>query len=378
MPPIQPARDPGVPSHVPSRRLGAALVAIVLVLAGCGDGGSSLGPSVTASAPTAAPSVATSTGPSAPPTGPPTVGLAELDPLEISLQGGPDFPVALDGSIWILAPDGPRGGGEEEPVVYRLDIATGEEQAVIPIDGRLCQGLAAGFGSVWACTDAGLARIDPATNEVAATVPFDVAQAFARPAIGADRVWMLGGNVRPDAVVEIDPATFAVVATHPIGHVGGTLAFGGGALWITVPADGLVLRLDPATGDVSEHASSLPAPAAIAFGAESVWVALYGEHGGERAGTGEGTIARLSAEDGSVEATIFINSPTMAEGDIWASDEAVWVRSPSDPFLVRIDPASNEVDFAIAGFHSGGALTLAEGVIWTTSIEFATAWRIEP
>jgi hypothetical protein len=68
----------------------------------------------------------------------------------------------------------------------------------------------------------------------------------------------------------------------------------------------------------------------------------------------------------------------MAEGDIWASDEAVWVRSPSDPFLVRIDPASNEVDFAIAGFHSGGALTLAEGVIWTTSIEFATAWRIEP
>jgi DNA-binding beta-propeller fold protein YncE len=288
------------------------------------------------------------------------------------------MPVALDGSVWILAPDGPLLGGEIGPLVYRLDIETGEAQARIPIDGRLCQGLAAGFGSVWACSDAGLARIDPASNEVVATVPFDVAQAFTRPAIGADRVWMLGGNVRPDAVVEIDPASNEVVATHPIGHAGGSLAFGGDAVWITAPADGLVLRLDPETGEVTEHAGGLPAPAAIAYGAGSLWVALYGEHGGERAGSGEGTIARLAAADGTVEATIFINSPTMGEGDIWASDDAIWVRAPSDPFLVRIDPQANAVDYAIAGFHSGGALTIVDGVIWTTSIEFATAWRIEP
>jgi len=58
--------------------------------------------------------------------------------------------------------------------------------------------------------------------------------------------------------------------------------------------------------------------------------------------------------------------------------DAVWVRSPADPFLVRLDPASDQVVYANSGFHSGGSVTVGDGVVWTTSIEFATAWRIEP
>ena len=68
----------------------------------------------------------------------------------------------------------------------------------------------------------------------------------------------------------------------------------------------------------------------------------------------------------------------MVEGDIWASDDAVWVRSPADPFLVRIDLDSGNVIYAIAGLQSGGTLTVVDGAIWTTSVEFQTAWRIEP
>jgi hypothetical protein len=350
-------------------------LAASLVLAACSGGGSAA-PSVQ---PSSAPSSAAAAPTDTPaPSGPPTVGLTELEHLEISLQGGPDFPVALDGSVWILAPDGPLGTDATGPLVYRLDATSGEVLAEVPIGGRLCQGLAAGFGSVWACTDTGLDRIDPSTDGVTEQVAFETAQVFARPAIGADRVWVLGGNVTPDTVMEVDPATNGVVAAHPLGHAAASLVFGGDALWITVPADGLLLRLDPRSGEVTEHASGLPAPSAIAYGAGSLWIGLYGEHGGERAGTGEGTIARISAEDGSVQATVFVNSPTTAEGDIWASDDEVWVRVPSDPFLVRIDPATNAVGSAISGFHSGGALTLVDGAIWTTSIEFQTAWRIEP
>jgi streptogramin lyase len=360
-------------SSVPGRAGRTAFAAALgLVVAACsGDG--TVAPSVPASA-------APSTAPTASvvPIGPPTVGLAELEHLEISLSGGPDFPVGLDGSVWILAPDGPLGPDGEQALVHRLDATTGDVEAEIPIDGRLCQGLNAGFGSVWACTDTGLARIDPARNEVVAEVAFDTAQVFARPAIGGGRVWALGGNGVPDSVVEIDPQTNAVVATHPLDHTAATLAFGGGAVWATAPADGQLLRLDPTTGEVTVHADDFPAPWIIAYGAGSLWISLYGEHGGEQAAAGEPTIARVSVGDGSVQALVFINSPTTSEADIWASDDAVWIRSVGDPFLLLIDPATNAVGYAIAGFHSGGSLTVIDGAVWTTSIEFATVWRIEP
>jgi streptogramin lyase len=310
------------------------------------------------------------------PSGPPIASLEDLDALTVSLEGGPDWPVVLDGSVWILAPDGPLGNGEGEPLVYRLDATTGEEQARVPIDGRLCQGIAAGFGSLWACTDAGLVRIDPATNEAAAEIPFQVAQVFARPVMSDDRVWMLAGNVFASQVVEIDPGTDEVVATHELGHTAAGLAFGDGALWATVPAEGLILRIDPSSGEVREHAEGLVAPVTIAHAAGSLWIAEHGE--GEPAVAGQPIIARVSAADGSVEARVVIGSTTMEEGDIWAGDEAVWVRNPGDPFLVRINPATNQVVDAIGGSYSGGSLTVSEGVVWTTSIELATAWRIEP
>jgi streptogramin lyase len=312
------------------------------------------------------------------PTGPATVALAELEHLEIALTGGPDFPVGLDGSVWILAPDGPLRSGGQQALVYRLDAASGEVVAEIPIDGRLCQGLNAGYGSVWACTDHGLARIDPATDEVVADVAFDTAQVFTRPAIGGDRVWALGGRALPDSVVEIDPDSNEVVATHPLGHIAATLSYGDGAVWATAPSDGLLLRLDEVSGEVTVHAEDLPDPWTVSHGAGSLWIGLYGAHGGDRAAPDEPTIARISPEDGSLQAMVNIGTDTTSEMDIWPEDDAAWVRSPNDPFLLRIDPSTNEVDLAVQGFHSGGSLTVIEGAVWTTSIEFQTVWRIEP
>ncbi|HEX2142482.1 MAG TPA: hypothetical protein VHK28_09470 [Candidatus Limnocylindria bacterium] len=137
------------------------------------------------------------------------------------------------------------------------------------------------------------------------------------------------------------------------------------------------LRLDPATGAVEVHAQDLPAPAAISFGAGSIWVGLYGEHGGPQAAAGEPTIARISAQDGSVQAMVDIASNSTVEGDLWASDDGVWIRSPNDPFLLRIDPATDEVGFAAAGFQSGGTVALIDGAVWATSIEFGTVWRLD-
>jgi streptogramin lyase len=348
------------------------MVTVCLALAACS---AATAPTESGSSIESAASVPASTAASVPPSGTPVTSLEELDALTVSLEGGPDWPAILDDSVWILAPDGALGQGEGE-LVYRLDARTGEEQARVPIDGRLCQGIAAGFGSLWACTDGGLVRIDPDSNEVVTEIPFQVAQVFVRPVMTEDRVWMLAGNVFGNLLVEIDPRANDVVATHELGHTAAGLAFGDGALWATVPAEGVILRIDPSNGRVRQHTEGLTAPVTIAYGGGSLWVAEHGE--GEPAAAGEPTIARVSPADGSVEARIAIGPTSMEEGDIWAGDDSVWVRNPGDPFLVRIDPATNQVVTAIGGSFSGGSLTVSDGVVWTTSIELATAWRIEP
>lgn len=356
----------------------SAVVSLGLLLAACTAAPASVDPPAASEPASSAATRASSEPTGAEPTGLPTVALDELEHLEISLAGGPDFPVGLDGSAWILAPDGPLGSDGQEALVYRLDATSGKVLAEIPIDGRLCQGLNAGFGSIWACTDHGLARIDPASNTVVADVAFDTAQVFTRPAIGGKRVWALGGRGVPDSVFEIDPESNEVVATHPLAHTAATITYGDGAVWATAPGAGLLLRLDAVSGEVTVHAEDLRAPWTVSHGAGDLWIGLYGAHGGDRAAAGEPTIARVSPQDGSVQALVDIGSDTTSETDIWADDDAVWVRSPNDPFLLRIDPTTDEVDLAVQGFHSGGALAVIDGAVWATSIEFQTVWRIEP
>lgn len=350
---------------------------VLVVLGGCSASGeSAVGGHSSSPSPSPTPTPAPT--PTLVPSGPPTANLADVASLELELPGGPDRPTGLDGSIWILAPDGPLMQPPTDAFVYRIDPATGEEQARVPIGGRLCQGIAAGFGSLWACSDAGLERIDPAANVVVATVAFGTARVSVRPAMSEDRVWMLGGNVYADQVVEIDPETNAVVATHELGYAGAGLAYAAGAVWVTAPADGLLLRLDPSTGEVAVHASDLPWPGSIVFAAGSLWVSLYSSYDGDPAAPGDPVIARLSVDDGSVQARVDVGTNSMVDTDLAADADAVWVRTTADPFVVRIDPSTNEATWAVGGFHSGGSIASIDGAVWTTSIEFQTVWRIDP
>ena len=49
----------------------------------------------------------------------------------------------------------------------------------------------------------------------------------------------------------------------------------------------------------------------------------------------------------------------------------------TDPFLVRIDPASAEIVDEIGGVHSTGDVTVAFGSVWATS-ELGQVMRISP
>jgi streptogramin lyase len=348
------------------------IVSLCLIATACtAPAASPVGPGADLTPPPSAPaSSAPAASGSTEPTGAPSVGLDEVASLDLDLEGGPDWPMELDGSVWILAPDA------TEPFVYRIDPETGEEQARITVGGRLCQGMVAGFDALWVCANDGALRIDPVTNKVVANIGFTAARVFARLVVSEDAVWSLAGNVVPDTVVRIDPATNAVTATYPLGHVAGALSYGHGALWATSPADGLLLRIDPQNGAVTTAVSDLPAPISVATGAGSVWVVLYGPDG---PAPSPGDPALLRYDPATGETTLLdIGSSPGGAADIVAADDAVWVRG-SDPFIVRLDPANGEIVWAVSHRGMGdGSIGLSAGGLWATSVDRDSVWRVDP
>ncbi len=354
----------------PGRRLPVATLLVGTLLAACTSSTSPSG-SVEPSEPAASASVP----PSAAPSGPPSADIADVATLEVRLEGGPDWPTELADSLWVLAPDGPLGTGGTAPLIYRLDPESGEELAQVTLPGRFCQGMEAAFDALWACVDDGMVRIDPATDAITAEIAYPAPQIYSRPAVGPGGVWALSGEIAADSVVRIDPALNTVTDTFPLGRSVTSLTYWFDALWATATQSGMLLRIDPATGEVTEHATDLPSPFLIAGGADSLWVLLYGDRQADGPGPDDPVVARIHTETGEVD---FVGPKGRAphEGDIVVTYDAVWVRG-QDPFLARIEPRTGEVDRIVTGNYAGGSLRYAYRSLWTTSTEFGRLWRLE-
>ena len=110
-----------------------------------------------------------------------------------------------------------------------------------------------GPGSIWIVAHRSneLIRVDPATNEPVATIPLGTRSAQ-RIAFGHDAVWVTDGLT--NAVVRVDPASNSVAAVirMPEGVLSTfEIASGAGAVWVT--SDGDLLRVNPATNTVDRR-----------------------------------------------------------------------------------------------------------------------------
>ena len=301
--------------------------------------------------------------------------LAERLEAEIAVPGSPDWPLAAFGSIWVLAPDLPIRSGEGTPNLVRIDPSTNEVSATIELPDRLCQGFVASDDAIWVCAADALIRVDPATNGITDTVPIKGAQAFYRPAFGGGMVWALGStSMVGDTVIRLDPATSETTSFPVPGSVGG-LAFGFDALWLAMPGEGTVVRLDPATGAAEVIASGLVSPKSIVAGTDSLWVSL---HGGseDQAQPGDPQVARIGPSNGEVLAEIEIGGSPQFGVELWPDADGVLVRSTA-PWLARIDEATNEVvDRVVSEPAIQGAVTTGFGSIWTINIERDVVYRV--
>ena len=320
---------------------------------------------------------------SAPPTASPAASdggtaLADLLEAEIPVQGSPDWPLVAFDSIWVLEPDLPLlVGASETPNLVRIDPSSNEVAATIALPDRLCQGFTADADAIWACSADALVRIDPATNEITDTVPIvgTGAKTAYRPAAGADRLWFLGrDSFVADTLVELDPATKTTKTYPQSGTIAG-MAYAFDALWITIPSKGVVARFDPTTGETTDVAQNLPNPTGIVAGADSLWVSLHGAND-DSAAPGDTQLVRIDPANGEVLAEFEIGGSPLTGVEAWAGDDEVLVRSTA-PWLTRIDPATNEIVETVTGGEPvEGTLTVGFDSIWTVNLEHPNVFRL--
>lgn len=201
--------------------------------------------------------------------------------------------------------------------VVRIDPQGNRVVAMVPV-GPMDESIAVGAGGVWvACCGkpvpdggwSGLIRVDPAANRVVARIGLP-----GRPdAVGVSPggVWVRAAR---GPVWHVDPASNRVVATIRVrgglGATRGSIVVTTEAVWVSDPANGTLLQLDP---ERNRAVVGWEAPGrALAVVGEVVWT--VGDGG--LVGLGRGRVRPVQAEEIHACAVAGL---TVGSGALWAA-----------------------------------------------------------
>jgi serine/threonine-protein kinase len=131
--------------------------------------------------------------------------------------------------------------------------------------------MAMGEGAVWVVGDAvdrRLWRIDPQRHRIVSTISLGFPPGSV--AVGGGAVWVT--DQLGDRLVEVDPKTGRVVKRIAVGRGAGGVAVGAGSVWVAAAVDHTVTRVDPSTGRVVGTVHVAESPQAVAVGGGLLWV----------------------------------------------------------------------------------------------------------
>lgn len=199
----------------------------------------------------------------------------------------------------------------------RIDRKTARRVAVIPTGIANPKGelnVVAGAGSIWVASDTKglIARVDPDSNRVMATVQVDPDTYYL--AFGFGSLWAVSATQQ--VIEKIDPLTNTVVKRTELGREPGFLVAGEGAVWVQEQGDGTVARIDPATGEVS---------------------------------------ARVKVDE------------TLKYGDIDTGGGKVWLRTTAGQTFAVIDARTMTIQSRVGKESGSGALRYTPAGLWTTA-----------
>lgn len=335
-------------------RIALVLVGALLVvaLAAALTGGGLPVPSPSASSP--APTVSSAA---------PTKSVRSTLPPSTSITAEASIPVsgslamASDGvSLYVLA------GGRIDRIDPVSNAVSGSVSVGLSSD--LYNGLAVNTVGLWTTdsTTAIMTRVDATTLLVAARIP----AGSAPKGVLADAAGVWVADVHGGAVLRFDLTSNLPVGSVTVGPTGNSgpnwLASGLDSIWVGVPNNGTVARIDP-TADTIQATIQMPdgfTPCGgLAVATDAVWITAC---------AGAGTMARIDPSTNTSATTVtlpgFAFNPTIIEGAVWASIDNGNARSG---MLVRINAATNLIDRVLipgAPFGGGGDIVVAAGSVW--------------
>ena len=255
----------------------------------------------------------------------------------------------------------------------------------------------------------GIAIVDQTTGEPTASIPTSEIRQPAEVIYAEGSFWV--HNLEPNSFVEIDPRSGRVLSQidAPFAQVqgfavdGDTLYVAGpetaridldleeeigdrfrfpewahgilvaeGSLWVAIPFADLVLRVDPATGEI-EHRFPLAGASAIAYGDGSIWAAGWTPHTGGF--TGDGGVYRIDP----VTDRVTMMNPLVLPSNccpIAAGGGFGWTADPTKGVVYKVD----EVGQVTATERTGAGASIGsyrDGVAWVANQDVGTVVGIE-
>jgi DNA-binding beta-propeller fold protein YncE len=288
----------------------------------------------------------------------------------IALPGVPQKIALGGGFVWVAALDG-KGGGNLVRVDRESGRIVGDPQTI----GFEPHNVSFGEGGVWVSQQDKVARFDPSTGNLVATIPITVKSNYVPVLAAEGSVWVADPAEEVSAVMRIDPATNQVVGQPvKVGQEPLFIVAGGGFIWVGSHDSKSISRIDPRTSQVTATVNPGFEVHGLAYDEGSLWVANYHGHAVVRVEPTSGQVAGSPIPVGySFEAISAGRDIVWTAPDRFAND----ARRGSD-IVTRIDAQTARVYGVL---HAGGAPTdveVGDGEVWVTTTRPDALLRVAP
>ena len=286
---------------------------------------------------------------------PVTVPLGQIAPIAAFEVAGERRLLATADAVWIAS--------REASTLSRVDVQANKVIHSIPLGGPPCGAMTFAFGSVWVPLCAtGLARLDPKTNKVSATVTTTTPAAHGAAIAAVGSIWTIADD--RGTILRIDPDTNRPVAEIYTQRGATAMAFAADALWIAAPPASALVRLNPHTNVITQTVKVTGGPTALAFADGAVWT-LNGS---------AANLTRIDVKTNTVTETIALGGT--GAGALASGAGALWISRPGLP-LARVDPRRNRVTHIFSGTGGGGAIAFGHDALWLAATA-TSVWRLDP
>jgi virginiamycin B lyase len=252
--------------------------------------------------------------------------------------------------------------------LIRIDAASGEIQAEIPIGQGPYHGVAVATDFVWVLNrgDHTLSQIDPVSNRAVRTIPVSTdANDEGTIGVGEDAVWVVTSDADSlhKNLSRINPESGQIIAKTPIPADSGSVIVSFGGVWITNPKANTVTRIDPSSGQIVASIRVNRNPRSIDAGLGSIWVLCQKD----------GTVSRIDPTTNRVVAAIEAVPPG-SSADLSVGQGSVWLASTGNT-LSRIDPETNAVAQRYQDSLGANAIQAGLGFVWISE-HAGQIWKI--